>query len=168
MSFLQRARDQVTAVGRGVLEAASQPAVTDPDADPAVSAPGGFRAAAAAMVDTTRDGLSAASVAISDPANQAAAAARARALGGKAKVGIASMVDKIDPDVFAEVIIKATSAQERINASLQAKGSPYRIGEVAIAVAFPLPNISFSIARVGDLEAGGRLGDEAPSDPIAE
>ena len=47
------------------------------------------------------------------------------------------------------MVIKATALQERANAALKAKGSPYRISEIAIGAAIP-PSITFSIARTDD------------------
>jgi hypothetical protein len=53
------------------------------------------------------------------------------------------------PESWADVIIKATALQERANAALKAKGSPYRISEVAIGAAIP-PSVTFAIARTDD------------------
>jgi hypothetical protein len=61
------------------------------------------------------------------------------------------MVDKIDPGLLADVVIKSTALQEKTNAALRAKGSPYRIAEVTITATLP-PQIGFSIARIGDVE----------------
>ena len=80
-----------------------------------------------------------------DPATQAKAKESIRL----AKKGIATAVERIDPGVLADVIIKATSLQERANASLRAKGSPYRISEIGIGAAIP-PSITFSIGRLDD------------------
>jgi hypothetical protein len=66
-----------------------------------------------------------------------------------AKRGLATAVERIDPAILADVIIKATSLQEKANAALRAKGSPYRISEIAIGAAIP-PSITFSIARLDD------------------
>jgi hypothetical protein len=45
--------------------------------------------------------------------------------------------------------VKATSLQERANASLQERGSVYRIGQIQIGAAIP-PSIQFSIERIDD------------------
>ncbi|MBI3750609.1 MAG: hypothetical protein HY263_02985 [Chloroflexi bacterium] len=82
---------------------------------------------------------------IRDPATQA----KARESIRLARKGIATAVERIDPAVLADVIIKATSLQERANAALRAKGSPYRISEIAIGAAIP-PSITFSIGRLDD------------------
>jgi hypothetical protein len=70
---------------------------------------------------------------------------------GKAKKGIVTVVEKIDPGILADIVIKATALQEKANASLRAKGSPYRIAEITITATIP-PQIGFSIGRIGDTE----------------
>jgi hypothetical protein len=75
----------------------------------------------------------------------------ARQAGSAAKRGLGNMVDKIDPRLLADVVIKSTALQEKTNAALRAKGSPYRIAEVTITATLP-PQIGFSIARIGDVE----------------
>jgi hypothetical protein len=66
-----------------------------------------------------------------------------------ARKGITTAVERIDPSVLADVIIKATVLQEKANAALRAKGSPYRISEIGIGAAIP-PSITFSIGRLDD------------------
>ena len=51
-------------------------------------------------------------------------------------------------------MIKATSLQERANASLKDRGSVYRISEIGIGAAIP-PSVTFTIARVDDAESHG-------------
>src|SRR4029453_1867222 len=70
----------------------------------------------------------------------------------KAKRGFTTVLERIDPKILADVVVKATSLQERANASLQERGSVYRIGEITIGAAIP-PSIQFSIERVDDPEA---------------
>lgn len=70
---------------------------------------------------------------------------------GHAKRGISTAIDRIDPNVLADVIIKATSLQERANSALREKGSPYRVSEIGIAAAIP-PQVTFSIGRIDDPE----------------
>jgi hypothetical protein len=82
-------------------------------------------------------------------ATDPATAEKARQALSRAKRGVATAIDRIDPGVLADVIIKATALQERANAALRAKGSPYRISEVAIGASIP-PSVTFSIARVDD------------------
>jgi hypothetical protein len=48
-------------------------------------------------------------------------------------------------------VIKATALQEKANAALRTKRSPYRIGEVVISAAIP-PQVSFAIVRIDDVE----------------
>lgn len=103
------------------------------------------RAAADQTRQSVSEGAHRASTAISDPAT----ADKARQALTRAKHGISTAIDRIDPHVLADVIIKATALQERANAALKAKGSPYRISEVAIGAAIP-PSITFSIARSDD------------------
>ena len=66
-----------------------------------------------------------------------------------AKRGLVTALERIDPGVLADVIIKATLLQERANTSLQQKGSPYRIAEIGIGASIP-PSVNFTIARVGE------------------
>jgi hypothetical protein len=79
------------------------------------------------------------------------ASQQARDAASRTKRGIATIVDKIDPGLLADIVIKATALQEKSNASLRAKGSPYRISEIVITATIP-PQVSFSIGRVGEIE----------------
>jgi hypothetical protein len=91
------------------------------------------------------EGTTKASTVMSDPAT----AEKARQALTRAKKGVATAIDRIDPGVLADVIIKATALQERANAALKAKGSPYRISEIGIGAAIP-PSVTFAIARTDD------------------
>jgi hypothetical protein len=82
---------------------------------------------------------------IRDPATKA----RAQSALKKAKRGFTTALERIDPKILADVVVKATSLQEKANASLQTRGSVYRIGEITIGASFP-PSIQFSIERVDD------------------
>lgn len=84
---------------------------------------------------------------IRDPATKV----RAQAALKKAKRGFTTALERIDPKILADVVVKATSLQEKANASLKDRGSAYRIGEIAIGASFP-PSIQFSIERVDDPE----------------
>lgn len=84
---------------------------------------------------------------IQDPATQE----QARRFAGRARRGLTTIVEKIDPGLLADVVIKATALQEKANASLRAKRSPYRISEVVISAAIP-PQVSFTIARIDDVD----------------
>ena len=94
---------------------------------------------------------------VSDPTTQAQAGPdgqgrrRGPTRGGKARKGITTIVEKIDPGLLADVVIKATALQEKANSALRAKRSPYRIGEVVISAAIP-PQVSFAIVRIDDRE----------------
>jgi hypothetical protein len=95
---------------------------------------------------------------VADPATQAQARVQmakagveARRVAGKARRGITTIVEKIDPGLLADVVIKATALQEKANGALRAKRSPYRIGEVVISAAIP-PQVSFAIVRIDDVE----------------
>lgn len=87
---------------------------------------------------------------IKDPATQA----RARSALNKAKRGFTTALERIDPKILADVVIKATSLQERANASLKERGSAYRIGEIGIGASIP-PSITFTIERVDDPDKAG-------------
>ena len=84
---------------------------------------------------------------IKDPATKA----RARSALKKAKRGFTTVLERIDPRILADVVVKATSLQEKANASLKERGSAYRIGEITIGASFP-PSIQFSIERIDDPE----------------
>lgn len=75
----------------------------------------------------------------------------ARDAAAKTKRGITTLVDRIDPGLLAEIVIRATALQEKTNASLRAKHSPYRISEITITAAVP-PQVGFSIGRVGEVD----------------
>lgn len=75
-------------------------------------------------------------------------------LGGLKKWGkssFATLVEKVDPSLLADLIIKATAAQEKANQSLRGKGSPYRIAEITITATIP-PQIGFTVGRVDSSE----------------
>jgi hypothetical protein len=66
-----------------------------------------------------------------------------------AKKGITTAIERIDPGILADLVIKATALQERTNHSLRDKSSPYRITEIVISASIP-PGVNFSIGRVED------------------
>jgi hypothetical protein len=84
---------------------------------------------------------------IQDPATKE----QARRFAGRARRGLTTIVERIDPGLLADVVIKATALQEKANAALRTKRSPYRIGEVVISAAIP-PQVSFAIVRIDDVE----------------
>jgi hypothetical protein len=87
---------------------------------------------------------------IRDPATKAKAESALK----KAKKGFTTALERIDPKILADVVIKATSLQERANASLKDRGSLYRISEIGIGAAIP-PSVTFTIGRVDDDESHG-------------
>jgi hypothetical protein len=74
-----------------------------------------------------------------------------RDAAGQAKKGIVTMIEKIDPDTLADLIVRATAIQEKANRALHRKESAYRIGEITITATIP-PQIGFAITRIGDIE----------------
>jgi hypothetical protein len=127
VSFLQRAREAAEAAAEGAQQAA----------------------------EAARTKASEVSQRASDPATHERLGRQAKEAMGQARKGMATVIEKIDPSTLAELIIKATALQERTNASLRDKKSPYRIGEIAISASIP-PGVSFVIGRIGegDLLAG--------------
>jgi len=89
---------------------------------------------------------------IRDPATKMKAQSALR----KAKRGFTTALERIDPKILADVVVKATSLQERANASLRERGSVYRIGEIAIGASIP-PSIQFSIVRIDDADGAGGM-----------
>ena len=136
MTFMERARlaaSQAAKIGAEVGSQAAKVGVEVGSQAAKVGADVGSKAAQQAA--TT----------IRDPATRA----RARSALKKAKRGFSTALERIDPKILADVVIKATSLQERANASLQARGSVYRIGEIGIGASIP-PSITFTIERVDD------------------
>jgi hypothetical protein len=129
MTFMERARQ---AAGQAASTAAK------------VSVDVGSQAAKAGA-DLSGRAAHATAATIRDPATKA----RARSALKKAKRGFTTVLERIDPKILADVVVKATSLQEKANASLKERGSAYRIGEIAIGASFP-PSIQFSIERVDD------------------
>ena len=109
-----------------------------------------------------------------DKARQTAEQARAGMLGDRpagevdpdappppsARAGAAvnAFIERINPGLLADLIIHATSAQEKTNKALRDKGSHYRISEMYLTASIP-PQVGFYIARMGDPEEE----DKAPA-----
>lgn len=123
MSFMKRARE--------AAEAAAETAQ---------------HAAEAARTRATEVGRTA-----SDPAMHERLSRQAKEAVGQARRGMATIVERIDPSTLAELIIKATALQEKTNASLRDKRSPYRISEIVISASIP-PGIAFTISRIDEGE----------------
>jgi hypothetical protein len=156
VSFLQKAKGKASEVARDAADASTRAAdavaarAHDPGTQERLKSGLETAGRTAADASTRAAGASAkaatAAVAkVQDPATQA------RVKGGIASAGrgARTMVERIDPGILAEVVIKATALQEKANARLSAKGSIYRIGEIQVTASLP-PGISFSIERIGD------------------
>ena len=158
MSFLQKAKEKASEVAREAADASARAAgavsakAHDPETQARVKS--GLATAGKAAGD--------ASVKAADASAKAASAVVAKAQDpathAKVKSGLATagrgartMVERIDPGILADVVIKATALQERANARLRKKGSIYRIGEIQVTASLP-PGISFSIERIGDAD----------------
>jgi hypothetical protein len=124
------------------------------------------REAAEAAAEQAQHAAGLATHAAADPATQEKLSQQARQAMGAARRGITTVVERIDPGVLADLIIKATALQELTNSSLREKKSPYRISEVAITASIP-PGISFSIGRL-DVPEEALTGREVSSAQLAE
>jgi hypothetical protein len=107
--------------------------------------------AAAAAAEQAQQAAGLATRSAQDPATQEKLGQQARAAMGAARRGVSTVVERIDPSVLADLIIKSTALQEMTNTSLREKRSPYRISEVNITASIP-PGITFSISRQDDME----------------
>lgn len=147
--------DPITGQARPMtfMEKARQAAGVAAGAAAKVSVEVGSQAAKAGAEISSKAAHQAATT-IRDPATKA----RARSALKKAKHGFTTALERIDPKILADVVVKATSLQEKANASLKTRGSAYRIGEITIGASFP-PSIQFSIERVDDPE--NRLQDSS-------
>jgi len=125
MDLLQRAREKAAVVARDAADATSRAAG-------AVSA----KAHDPATQERMRSGLATAG-------RQASGAAKVA--GRRAR----TIVERIDPGILADLIIKATALQEATNADLRRKGSPYRISQIEVTAALP-PGVTFAIGRIDD------------------
>jgi hypothetical protein len=136
LTFMERARQAAgqaaTAAAKVTVDVGTQAAKAGVDI--------GGKAARAAG-----DAGEKAAATIRDPATKV----RARAALKKAKRGFTTVLERIDPRILADVVVKATSLQEKANKSLKERGSAYRIGEITIGASFP-PSIQFSIERIDD------------------
>jgi len=101
-----------------------------------------------------------------DPATQEKLGQQARAAMGAARRGVSTVVERIDPGVLADLIIKATALQEMTNSSLREKRSPYRINEISIAASIP-PGVTFAIGRI-DVPEETVTGTELSSEELVE
>jgi len=172
VSFLQKAKVKASEAAREAADASTRAAgavsakAHDPETQEKLKsglATAGRTVADASTraADASAKAASAAVAKVQDPATQA------RVKGGVASAGRGprTMVERIDPGILAEIVIKATALQERANARLRAKGSIYRIGEIQVTASLP-PGISFSIERIGDSGHEGADHDVTAGDSL--
>ena len=141
------AAEQAAERASGLADRASSQVQTQVQGDAFRSAAGQARVAAGQLGKATSEAVSNAASAVSDPTNQAHAREAATRGLKRAKSGVVSMLDRIDPGLLADVVIKATSLQESANRRLRAKHSPYRINEITITAGLP-PDVAFTIGRI--------------------
>jgi len=169
VSFLQKARDKATEVAKEAADATSKAAgavasrAQDPETQEKVksglsTAGKTTGAVAKEAADASAKAAGAVAAKAQDPATQA------RVKGGLSTAGrgARTVVERIDPGILAEVIIKATALQEKANARLRSKGSIYRIGEIQVTASLP-PGISFAIVRIADDKEAAAPGAELHS-----
>lgn len=172
MGFLQKAKEKASEVARDAVDVTSKAAdavttrAQDPETQEKVKTglASAGKSAADASVKAADASAKAAGAVVSkaqDPATQE------RVKGGLQLVGRSArtMVERIDPGILAEVVIKATALQEKANARLRQKGSIYRIGELQVTASIP-PGISFTILRVDDPDDPARGADLHTSSDI--
>jgi hypothetical protein len=156
VSFLQKAKEKAGEVAREAADASTRAAgaVAAKAQDPATQdkVKGGLASAGRTAGDVARDAADASSkaaTAVAAKAQDPATQAKVRGSLESARRGARTMVERIDPGILAEVVIKATALQEKANARLRQKGSIYRIGELQVTASIP-PGVSFTILRVDD------------------
>ncbi|MCU0506559.1 MAG: hypothetical protein MUE82_12490 [Chloroflexi bacterium] len=164
MSFLQKAKEKASEVARDAADASAKAAgaVAAKAHDPGTQET--VKSGLASAGKTAADASAKAAGASAKAAGAVAAKAQdpetqARVKGGLASAGrgARTMVERIDPGILADVIIKATALQEKANARLRRKGSIYRIGEIQVTASLP-PGISFAIERISDRELEAEAG----------
>jgi len=164
VSFLQKAKEKASEVAREAADASARAASAvsakahDPETQERV------KSGLATAGKTAADASAKAADASAKAAGAVVAKAQDPATQAKVKSGLATagrgartMVERIDPGILADVVIKATALQEKANARLRRKGSMYRIGEIQVTASLP-PGISFSIERIGDVDHDGASG----------
>lgn len=124
------------------------------------------REAAEAAAEQAQAAAGLATRTASDPATQEKLSQGARSALGAARRGVSTVVERIDPGVLADLIIKATALQEATNGSLREKRSPYRISEVSITASIP-PGVTFAIVRL-DLPEEALTGTELASTQLVQ
>ncbi len=178
MGLLDKARaaaEQAAEHARNAAEQAAERASGSADHGSLRAAADQARATAGQLGKATSDAVGNAATAVADPANQAHARDAASRGFKRAKSGVASMIDRIDPGLLADIVIKATSLQEKANRRLREKHSPYRINEITITAGLP-PDVAFTIGRIEVeeedipdlLNAADKEADRAAENPAAD
>ena len=126
----------------------------------------GAQHAAEQARNTANEAAGVASRTAADPSTQEKLGQQARAAVGAARRGVSTIVERIDPGVLADLIIKATALQEMTNTSLRDKRSPYRINEISIAASIP-PGVTFAIGRI-DVQEEMPTGAEVSSAELVD
>jgi hypothetical protein len=150
MGIFDKAREAAEKAAEKASEAADRASTqihTGHAGDSLRTAAGQARVAAGQLGKATGDAVGNAATAVADPTNQANARDAASRGLKRAKSGVASMIDRIDPGLLADIVIKATSLQEKANRRLREKQSPYRINEITITAGLP-PDVAFTIGRI--------------------
>ena len=138
----KQAASQAVDQARGqVAPTAAPPAEGAPEASPGTAVPGDGDAALT-QTQPQKDQVQAS---IDDFMAQMKKAAK------RGKTSLSTLVEKIDPGILADLIVKATAAQEKANIALKQRNSPYRIAEINITATIP-PQIGFSVQRMGDMD----------------
>ncbi|HLX34919.1 MAG TPA: hypothetical protein VKR30_06690 [Candidatus Limnocylindrales bacterium] len=165
---LAKAGDEAKAGARRTADVASRAAFVATDRAGAATAAGVERAGLA-LHRQAKETADQTVETLKDPETRVKAR---KAVVGAGK-SVKSAIDKLNPELLASVVLKATSLQEQANASLRRQGSLYRISGISIGATFP-PSISFQIGRLSDLardfielpeapvEAGAAAIDDAP------
>lgn len=122
--------------------------------------------AAAAAASQAQQAAGMATQKAQDPETQEKLSQQARAAMGAARRGVSTVVERIDPSVLADLIIKSTALQEMTNTSLREKRSPYRIAEIGITASIP-PGVTFSISRL-DAEEETITGQVVSSEELVD
>jgi hypothetical protein len=143
--------------------------------EPLRAAAGQARVAAGQVGKATGAAVNKTATAVANPTNQAQARDAAQRGLKRAKSGVASMIDRIDPGLLADIVVKATSLQEKANHRLREKHSPYRINEITITAGIP-PDVAFTIGRIeveeediSTTEAAGEIELEpVPADAVLD
>ena len=165
----ERARSVVESAAERASEVADNASnqVRNNSGDQLRAAAGQARMAAGQLGKATSDAVGNAATAVSDPTNQAHARDAASRGFKKAKSGVASVIDRIDPGLLADIVIKATSLQEKANFRLRAKGSPYRINEITITAGLP-PDVAFTIGRIDVMEEALAAANPSSADEASD